>query len=97
MSCSILTPQSLPGRLSPTDIYFKELLHAVVGAGHSEVCRVGRLAGNSGRVDAAASSLKSAGWTLRQGFCDVFFFLLAARGLSCRGMRVLSLTLQASL
>ena len=96
MSCSILTLQSLPGRLSPTDIYFKELLHAVVGAGHSEVCRVGRLAGNSGRVDAAASSLKSAGWTFRQGFCDVLFFL-AALGLSCRGMRVLSSTVQASL
>ena len=25
------TLQSLPGLLSPTDIYFKELLHAIVG------------------------------------------------------------------
>ena len=74
MSCSILILQSLPGLLSPTDVYFKGLLHAMVGAGHSEVCRVGRLAGNSGRVDAALLSLKSAGWKFRQGFYDVFFF-----------------------
>ena len=46
----------------------------MVGAGHSEVCRVGRLAGNLGRVDAAVLSLKSAGWKFRQGFYDVFFF-----------------------
>lgn len=69
MSCSILTLQILPGLLSPTESYFKELLHAMVRVGIAEVCRAGQQAGRDlGRVDAAVLSLKFAGRKLRQGF-----------------------------
>ena len=62
-SCPVLYCLGPP---SPTEVYFKELLHAILKAGH---CEVGcRLAGNWGRLDAAVLSLKSAGLDNQAGF-----------------------------
>lgn len=40
-------------------IYFKELAHAVVGAGKSEICKAGQQVGTQGRLDVAALSAKA--------------------------------------
>ena len=40
-------------------IYFKELAHAVVGAGKSEVCKAGQQVGTQERVNVAVLSAKA--------------------------------------
>ena len=45
------------------------MTYAVVGAGKNEIYREGRQDGNSGKSWCCISSLKCAGWKLRQGFC----------------------------